>query len=67
MLSAALSRWFVSWHVQAHGQGARLTVTHSGFDLDDRVQKMARNAFARGWDQVLTMKLPGVLGDCSQK
>lgn len=55
------ARWSVTWQVHAHGRGTRLTVTHTGFDVDDKRQMMARNAFARGWDQVMSTKLVDVL------
>ena len=57
------SRWFVTWDVHAHGRGTRLFISHTGFDIDDKRQMMARNAFARGWDQVLTTKLVEVLDE----
>lgn len=66
MRASRPARWFVTWDVQAHGRGTRLMLTHTGFDMDDRMQKMARNAFARGWDQVLTTKMPVALRDWSQ-
>ena len=59
--SARPVRWFLSWEVHSHGRGTRLLLTHSGFDVDDKQQVMARNAFARGWNQVLSTKLPDVL------
>ncbi|MGF0311780.1 SRPBCC family protein [Rhodococcus sp. IEGM1428] len=55
------AHWFVRWDVYAHGRGSRLVVTHTGFDVDDKRQMMARNAFTRGWDQVLSGKLAEVL------
>lgn len=55
------ARWLVTWEVHPHGRGTRLLLTHSGFDIGDKRQVMARNAFARGWNQVLSGKLPDVL------
>lgn len=55
------TRWIVAWRVHAQGRGTRLLLTHSGFDVDDKRQKMARNAMERGWRQVLSTKLVDVL------
>ncbi|MGN2635516.1 SRPBCC family protein [Nocardia takedensis] len=47
-------RWVVDWTVRAQGRGTRLLLTQTGFDIDDRRQKMARNAMERGWKATLT-------------
>ncbi|WP_066910757.1 SRPBCC family protein [Millisia brevis] len=43
------ARWVLDWTLRGEGRGSRLLVTHSGFDITDRRQKMARNAMERGW------------------
>ncbi|MEG8179794.1 SRPBCC domain-containing protein [Nocardia terpenica] len=48
------ARWLVDWTLAPQGRGTRLLVTHTGFDLNDRRQKMARNALERGWKSALT-------------
>jgi len=48
------ARWLVDWTVHPQGRGTRLLLRHSGFDIDDRRQKMARNGMERMWQRVLT-------------
>ncbi|MFI9508031.1 SRPBCC domain-containing protein [Nocardia sp. NPDC052566] len=48
------ARWILDWTIQPQGRGTRLLLTHTGFDIDDRRQKMARNAMERGWRTALT-------------
>ncbi len=43
------ARWVVDWVLRPEGRGTRLLLTHSGFDLADRRQKMARNGMERMW------------------
>lgn len=57
------ARWFVDWLLEPQGRGTRVLMTHSGFDLDDRVQKMARNAIERGWRNRLLPRLADVVAD----
>lgn len=47
-------RWTVQWSVQTQGHGTRMLLRHSGFDIDDRRQKMARNGMERMWHRVLS-------------
>ncbi|WP_072687882.1 SRPBCC family protein [Rhodococcus marinonascens] len=54
------ARWIVTWTVQPQGRGTRLLLTHSGFDIDNKREKMARNALERGW-KVCLSKLSEVL------
>lgn len=42
----------VDWTLRPEGKGSRLLLTHSGFNIKDRRQKMARNAMERGWRSV---------------
>lgn len=53
-------RWEVTWALQPQGRGTRLLLTTSGFDMEDKRQRMQRNNVERGWRQVLT-KLGDVL------
>ncbi|MCZ8379974.1 SRPBCC domain-containing protein [Mycobacterium sp. CPCC 205372] len=48
------ARWVVDWAVHREGRGTRLLLTHSGFDINDRRQKMARNGMERMWRRALT-------------
>ncbi|MFC9894658.1 SRPBCC domain-containing protein [Nocardia sp. NPDC127579] len=41
--------WVVDVALAPEGHGTRLLLTHSGFDLTDRRQKMARNGMERMW------------------
>lgn len=48
------TRWIVDWMIQPQGTGTRLLLTQTGFDIEDRRQKMARNALERGWKVALS-------------
>lgn len=52
--------WPVAWTLHDHGHGSRLLLVQSGFDLDDRRQKMARSGLGRNWRTALN-KLGSVL------
>lgn len=43
------ARWVLDWRLRSEGRGTRVLLSMSGFDIDDRKQKMARNALERGW------------------
>ncbi|MFI5780903.1 SRPBCC domain-containing protein [Nocardia sp. NPDC051570] len=47
--AARPARWIVDWLVRPQGRGTRLLLTQTGFDIEDRRQKMTRNAMERGW------------------
>ncbi|MFC9996706.1 SRPBCC domain-containing protein [Nocardia sp. NPDC127526] len=48
------ARWIVDWTLEPQGRGTRLLLTQTGFDIEDRRQKMARNAMERAWKSALT-------------
>lgn len=48
------ARWIVDWMIKQEGRGTRFLLTHTGFDIDDRRQRMARNALERGWKVTLS-------------
>ncbi|MBF6178197.1 Activator of Hsp90 ATPase homolog 1-like protein [Nocardia otitidiscaviarum] len=48
------ARWIVDWTIHPQGRGTRLLLTQTGFDIEDRRQKMARNAMERGWKGTLS-------------
>ncbi|MFG1796281.1 SRPBCC domain-containing protein [Nocardia sp. NPDC049149] len=52
--------WTVTWAVQPQGRGTRLLLINSGFNIEDKRQKMQRNVMERGWRQTLS-KLGEVL------
>ncbi|NNH71411.1 SRPBCC domain-containing protein [Nocardia uniformis] len=54
------ARWIVTWELQPQGHGTRVLLTASGFDIEDKRQRMQRNNLERGWRQVLS-KLGDVL------
>ncbi|MFD4182516.1 SRPBCC domain-containing protein [Rhodococcus sp. NPDC058514] len=54
------ARWVVDWMLHPQGCGTRFLLTQTGFDIDDRRQKMARNALERGW-KVALLRLRDVL------
>lgn len=57
----APARWVVDWLLIPQGKGTRILLTHSGFDVDQRQQKMARNVVERGWQNDVLPKLENVL------
>lgn len=50
------ARWTLDWTVQPQGHGTRLLLTHSGFDVSDRRQKIARNGMERMWKHALAVR-----------
>lgn len=50
-------RWLVDWRLQSHGRGTRVLLQMSGFDIDDRKQRYARNGIERSWDRTILPKL----------
>ncbi|NNH71557.1 SRPBCC domain-containing protein [Nocardia uniformis] len=54
------ARWVVDWTIKPQGRGTRLLLTQTGFDIENRRQKMARNYMERGWKTTL-LKLREVL------
>ncbi|MEU1209676.1 SRPBCC domain-containing protein [Nocardia sp. NPDC005825] len=55
------TRWIVDWTLHPQGHGTRLLLTQTGFDIEDRRQKMARNAVERSWKRLLLPRLGQVL------
>ncbi|KXP08069.1 ATPase [Tsukamurella pulmonis] len=51
------ARWVVDRKLVPEGRGTRIVFTMSGFDVDDRQQKFARNAAERGYRNTLIPKL----------
>ncbi|MBF6195324.1 SRPBCC domain-containing protein [Nocardia implantans] len=51
------ARCTVDWTLQPQGGGTRLLLTQTGFDIEDRRQKMARNATERSWRQLVLPRL----------
>ncbi|MFT3661900.1 MAG: SRPBCC domain-containing protein [Gordonia sp. (in: high G+C Gram-positive bacteria)] len=59
-------RWMIDYRLESHGRNTRLFLRMSGFDVEDRYQKFARNGIERSWDRTLLPKLAAVansLGD----
>lgn len=44
----------ITWRLQPEGTGTRLTLEHSGFDLDLPLGKMAFQGMSAGWPDVLS-------------
>ncbi|WP_280440849.1 SRPBCC domain-containing protein [Nocardia brasiliensis] len=55
----------VDWTIRPQGRGTRLVLTQTGFDIENRRQKMARNALERGWRTTLT-RLGAVLDELAE-
>jgi uncharacterized protein YndB with AHSA1/START domain len=44
----------ITWRLQPEGNGTRLFLEHTGFDLDSPIGPMAFNGMAAGWPNILT-------------
>lgn len=55
------ARWIVDWTLQPQGRGTRLLLTQTGFDIEDRRQKMVRNATERRWKRLVLPRLGEVI------
>lgn len=51
----------VTWTLQAEGRGTRLFLEHSGFDLDDPTQQLARKIMNGGWRSHVLRRLSDLL------
>ncbi|MFB8277320.1 SRPBCC family protein [Nocardia colli] len=61
MYSRAPARWIVDWTIRPQGSGTRLLLTQTGFDIEDRRQKMTRNAMERRWKRLVLPRLGAVI------
>lgn len=57
------ARWIVDWSLNPEGTGTRILLNHSGFDIHQRRQRMARNAAERGWNNTVLPKLATVVAE----
>ncbi|MFI7002833.1 SRPBCC domain-containing protein [Nocardia sp. NPDC050175] len=55
------ARWIVDWTMRPQGRGTRLLLTQTGFDIEDRRQKMVRNATERSWKRSVLPRLGEVI------
>ncbi|GAA5103380.1 SRPBCC family protein [Nocardia iowensis] len=55
------ARWIVDWTMRPQGRGTRLLLTQTGFDIEDRRQKMVRNAMERNWKRLVLPRLGEVI------
>lgn len=55
------TRWTVDWTLRPQGRGTRLLLTQTGFDIEDRRQRMARNAVERSWKRLVLPRLGSVI------
>ncbi|GAJ85065.1 hypothetical protein NBRGN_082_00220 [Nocardia brasiliensis NBRC 14402] len=53
--------WIVGWTLQPQGSGTRLLLRQTGFDIEDRRQRMVRNAVERSWKRCVLPRLGTVL------
>jgi len=51
----------VAWTLQPEGRGTRLFLEHSGFDLDDPTQQLARRFMNGGWRSHVLRRLGDLL------
>lgn len=47
----------VHWRLEAEGEGTRLYLEHSGFDLNHPQQSFAYQSMGAGWKQILEQRL----------
>ncbi|MGX1274500.1 SRPBCC family protein [Streptomyces phaeoluteigriseus] len=52
----------ITWTLNPEGEGTRLVLTHTDFDLDSPMGRQAYDGMGRGWPHVLD-RLEGVLGE----
>lgn len=52
----------VSWRIEAEGRGTRLSLEHSGFDMDSPLGRMAFEMMGKGWPAVLARIAPALSG-----
>lgn len=55
------ARWVLDWTIREQGRGTRLLLTQTGFDIENKREKMARNALERGWRRTAMGRLADVL------
>ncbi|WP_378730520.1 SRPBCC domain-containing protein [Nocardia brasiliensis] len=55
------ARWIVDWTMLTQGRGTRLLLTQTGFDVEDRRQKMVRNAVERHRKRLVLPRLGEVI------
>ncbi|MEV0030646.1 SRPBCC domain-containing protein [Nocardia sp. NPDC050793] len=55
------ARWIVDWTIRPQGRGTRLLLTQTGFDVEDRRQRMVRNATERSWKRLVLPRLGEVI------
>ena len=51
----------ITWRLQAEGEGTRLSLEHSGFDLDSPLGKTAFQGMGSGWPNVLACIEPAIM------
>lgn len=57
------ARWLVDWKLKPQGRGTRVFFRMSGFDLEDRRQKFARNGLEANWDRTALPYLAEVVNE----
>ncbi len=57
--------WTLAWSLVAEGDGARLLLEHSGFDLDDPRQRRALDRMGPGWRDDVLPRLAAIAADPS--
>lgn len=53
--------WTLTWRLVAEGNGTRLFLDHSGFDLDDDLGRNAHDTMGPGWRDEILPRLAPVL------
>ncbi|MEV7687706.1 SRPBCC family protein [Streptomyces bungoensis] len=56
----------ITWTLHPQGEGTRLVLTHTGFDLDSPMGRQAYEGMGKGWPHVLE-RLDTMLGETTRK
>lgn len=59
------SNWTLTWRLVAEGKGTRLLLEHSGFDLEDKRDRVAFDRMGKGWRSTVLPRLVSLAGELS--
>jgi uncharacterized protein YndB with AHSA1/START domain len=60
LFSTGMLNTTITWRLEPEGDGTRLQLEHSGFDLNSPIGKMAHDGLAAGWPQILARIEPAL-------
>lgn len=59
------TNWTVSWTLEPHGAGTRVTLVHDGFNLDDPREQLSHKVMGSGWVGIMR-KLGEIAGGAAE-